>query len=592
MDQIVGLVAGIDEFTLALVFLGMRLGILDHALDLVLGQPARGLDLNGLFPAGLLVAGRDVEDAVRVDVERHLDLRHAARRRRDVAQVEAPEGLVVARHLALALQDVDRHGRLIVLGRREHLRRLGRNRGVLLDELGHHPAHGLDAERQRRHVEQQHVLDVAAEHAGLNGRADRHGFVRVDVLARLLAEELLDLLLHLRHARLAADEDDLVDVLGGQLGVLERGLAGLDRTIDQVLDQGLELGPGHLHVEVLGPVLVRRDVGQIDLGLLCGGQFDLGLLAGLLEPLQRQRIVVQVDAAFLLEGLGEVIDDRQVEVFAAQERIAVGGQHLELVLAVHLRDLDDGDVEGAAAEVVYRDLLVTALLVQAIGQRRRGGLVDDALDRQPGDPARVLGGLALGVVEVRRDRDHGIRDFLAQVFLGGGLHLLQDPRGNLRRRHLLVVRLDPGIAVVGLHDLVGDVADVLLDLVLIERAPDQPLHAIECVVRVGHGLALGRGTDQDFAVVCERDHGRCRAIPLAVLDHPRLVALHDGDARVRGPQIDPDHLTHDVYSSNSSDILYGLRPDTAEHGARGAPFQAPYLATMTSAGRSSRSLRR
>jgi len=31
----------------------------------------------------------------------------------------------------------------------------------LVDELGHHPAERLDAERNGRHVEQQHVLDVA-----------------------------------------------------------------------------------------------------------------------------------------------------------------------------------------------------------------------------------------------------------------------------------------------------------------------------------------------------------------------------------------------------------------------------------------------
>ena len=49
--------------------------------------------------------------------------------------------------------------------------------------------------------------------ARLHGRADRHDLVRVDALVRLLAEELLDGLLHLRHAGLAADQDHLVDVL-------------------------------------------------------------------------------------------------------------------------------------------------------------------------------------------------------------------------------------------------------------------------------------------------------------------------------------------------------------------------------------------
>ena len=77
----------------------------------------------------------------------------------------------------------------------------------------HHAAERLDAERQRRDVEQQDVLDVAGEHAGLDGGADRDDLVGVDALVRLLAEELLHHLLHHRDARRAADEDDLVDVL-------------------------------------------------------------------------------------------------------------------------------------------------------------------------------------------------------------------------------------------------------------------------------------------------------------------------------------------------------------------------------------------
>ena len=44
--------------------------------------------------------------------------------------------------------------------------------------------------------------------------------VRVHALVRLLAEELLHLLLHQRHARLAADQHDLVDLAGGHAGVL------------------------------------------------------------------------------------------------------------------------------------------------------------------------------------------------------------------------------------------------------------------------------------------------------------------------------------------------------------------------------------
>src|SRR5947199_26916 len=80
--------------------------------------------------AGRLVLGRNLDDAVGVDVEGHLDLRHAAWRRRDADQVELAEQLVVGRHLPFALEDPDRDRRLIVLGGRKGLALLGRDRCV------------------------------------------------------------------------------------------------------------------------------------------------------------------------------------------------------------------------------------------------------------------------------------------------------------------------------------------------------------------------------------------------------------------------------------------------------------------------------
>ena len=53
--------------------------------------------------------------------------------------------------------------------------------------------------------------------------------------------------------------------------------------------------------------------------------------------------------------------------------VTVGRLHLDHAFA----HLEDRDVEGTAAEVVDRDLLV-GLLVQAVRQGRRRGLVDQA----------------------------------------------------------------------------------------------------------------------------------------------------------------------------------------------------------------------
>ena len=60
-----------------------------------------------------------------------------------------------------------------------------------------------------------------------------------------------------------------------------------------------------------------------------------------------------------------------------------------------LSHLEDGHIEGAAAQVEDQDGLV-GLAVKAIGEGGGGGLVDDAEDLEAGDLARVLGGLGRG----------------------------------------------------------------------------------------------------------------------------------------------------------------------------------------------------
>ena len=80
------LVAGLDLLAPLAILVGVLGRLADHLVDVVLRQHRRGGDPDLLLLAGRPVLGLDVEDAVRVDVERHLDLRHAARRRRDAGR--------------------------------------------------------------------------------------------------------------------------------------------------------------------------------------------------------------------------------------------------------------------------------------------------------------------------------------------------------------------------------------------------------------------------------------------------------------------------------------------------------------------------
>src|SRR5690606_11922003 len=238
-----------------------------------------------------LVLRRYIQNAVRVDIKRHLDLRQATGCRRYIGQVEAAQRFVVTGAFALTLQDVNRYRGLVVVRGRENLLGVRRNRGVLLDQLGHDTAERLDAERERGDVQQQDVLDVAREDSTLDRRTQCDGFVGVHVATRLLAEEVLHLFLDLRHARLAADQDDVVDFVDLEAGILERHLARPDGAVNQLVDQRLELGPGQLDIEVLRPGRVRGDVRKVHFRLLRGGQLDLRLFRSFFQALHRERVL-------------------------------------------------------------------------------------------------------------------------------------------------------------------------------------------------------------------------------------------------------------------------------------------------------------
>ena len=66
------------------------------------------------------------------------------------------------------------------------------------------------------------------------------------------------------------------------------------------------------------------DLRDDKLGLHGARQLDLGLFRRFLEALERELVLAQVDALLLLELIGEIVDDALVEVFAAEESVAVG----------------------------------------------------------------------------------------------------------------------------------------------------------------------------------------------------------------------------------------------------------------------------
>ena len=287
---------------------------------------------------------------------------------------------------------------------------------------------------------------------------------------------------------------------------------------------------------------VGRDEGQVDLGLLDVRKLYLGLFGRFPEPLEGHPVLGEVDARVLLELVDEPLGDLEVEVVAAQVGIAVGRLDLEDTLS----QLENGDVEGAAAEIVHGDgPLLLLVLVEAIGEAGRRRLVDDPLDFEAGDLARVLGGLALGVVEVGGYRDDGLGDRFSQIVLGRLPHLLENEGADfLGAVHLAADVHADIVAVVG--DLVGNHLDLGLELRV--PASHEALDGIDGILGVGDHLVLGRLTDDALSLRGESDDRGSRPLTLGIGNDDRLAAFHDRDARIRRTQIYANNPAHIIFS--------------------------------------------
>ena len=288
-----------------------------------------------------------------------------------------------------------------------------------------------------------------------------------------------------------------------------------------------------------------------------GAEFLLGLFAGFLEALQGHGIFAEIDAVFFFEFVGDVVDEDLVEIVAAEVRVAVGADDLEHAVG----DFEDGDVERAAAEIEHDDLFVL-FAIQAVGQGRGGGFVDDAGDFEAGDLAGVFGGLTLGIVEVGRHGDDGFVYFVAEVGFGGFLQLAEDAGGDFGGRVFFVADFDFHVVFGAADDLVGD--DLFFAGHFAVAAAHEALDRVDGFLGVGDGLTAGELADQDIAFVGEgHDAGR-EAVAFLIGDDLGFFALHHCDDGVGGAEIDAD----DFFAGSHEQLLVisacGWRPSMGQ----------------------------
>jgi len=280
-------VLGIDLFLQGLVLVSELLGIANHGLDLFLAEAAFVIcDSDALALASTLLVGSNRENAVFIDFEGDLNLRHSAGSGWDSGKIELAKHMVILGHGTLALEDLDGDGSLLVLVSSEGLGLLGRDNSTTRDDLCHHSAHGLDAQSKRGNVDQKDILcllrGLTTKDATLNCSAIGDGLIWVNTTVRLLSiEEILNELLHLGNTSGATDENDLIDVCLLHTGVVENLLNGLQSLLEEVIAKLFEAGTG----DGLGEVDSVNEIFDRNLCLMDAGQITLGLLNFTLEEL-------------------------------------------------------------------------------------------------------------------------------------------------------------------------------------------------------------------------------------------------------------------------------------------------------------------
>src|SRR6266581_4468484 len=237
-----------------------------------------------------------------------------------------------------------------------------------------------------------------------------------------------------------------------------------------------------------------------------------------------------------------------VNVVAAEMRVAVGGEHLVDVALAGGNQLEDGDVKGAAAEVIHGDA-AALLLVEAEGQRGGRGLVDQAQDFEAGEASGVFGGLALRVVEIRGDGDDRALHGLPKKSFRPVAQLAKNERGDFRRREDAFAQAHADDAFAAGINPEGK--DFQLVLNVGDAAAHQALDGIDGAAGLREQTAARGFADDDAAVFVEADDGRTERAAIRAADtlRPARPRIEIGDEAVGGAEINADGASHSVASS-------------------------------------------
>mmetsp|Transcript_58 Transcript_58/g.35 ORF Transcript_58/g.35 Transcript_58/m.35 type:complete len:307 (+) Transcript_58:998-1918(+) len=303
---------------------------------------------------------------------------------------------------------------------------------------------------------------------------------------------------------------------------------------------------------MLGAGGVGGKISEVHLGLVGGGELNLGLLSGFSDSLESELVVGDIHAVLVVELLDKELLEAVVEVLTSEGSVTVSGLDLEDTSC----DFENGNIESSTTKIVHGDDLSVSL-IETEGEGSGGRLVNDSLHLEVSDLSGILSGLSLRVVEVGGHSNNGLLDGVSNVRLSGLLHLHEHVGADLLRRVLLSLSLNPGVTVAGSDDLVGEGLEILLGSFIIESTPDQTLAREDRVLGVSDSLSLGGDSNESLGVVGEGNSRRSGSLAFGILDDLGVAALHDGNTRVGGSQIDSDDGREvSLGGQNRSSVLF------------------------------------
>ena len=240
-----------------------------------------------------------------------------------------------------------------------------------------------------------------------------------------------------------------------------------------------------------------------------GGELNFRAFRRLFEALQSLAIFAQVDAVFAFELIRQPVDNALVKIITAEEGVAGGGFYLEDTFS----DFQNGNIKGAATEVIDSDGFVLVFFVQPVSKGGCGWFVNDAQHFKTGNLSGIFGCIALSIVEISRHGDDSLGNRLAKVCFGVALNFAQNHGGNFRCSVVFAAHQNAQVAIGRLVNLIRHVGFGTLDFGVISPATHETFDREDRVFRVDDCLVAGDAPNEAFTVLVDCHNGWHQAFP-------------------------------------------------------------------------------